>query len=390
MKKTILAVLVSITSLLAVSQFESSQTCKVCHPVIYDEHYSSAHRKSSIYSDPIHKAMWDKHPLKKKEQYKCAKCHTPNDKKVMDALASGKSALPQANKAQTEEGVSCVSCHNITDVKKHSKSNTNVITDNKKKLYSARSSEKASKNKTHEVKSSWFGMVTKSSGSPFHNIDFSNENYYNGGVCIGCHSHKENSHQFDVCNMDLDKANNTEKENCITCHMPDVQGSFSTNANDSKTHKYHGFTGSMHKPKMLAKYVLFELTKGSNGFDLTITNKANHDLLLHPLREGELRVVITRDKKEIKLSPVKFSRVIGKNGKPAMPFVANAVVQDTQIKAHEARKLHFDTNLKSGDSVDIRLGHYIVNAKAAKKLGLSENKELTKFTLFKQENVDIK
>ena len=390
MKKIALALLVAVSSLFAVSQFESSQTCKVCHPVIYDEHYSSAHRKSSIYTDPAHKAIWDKHPLNKKEQYKCAKCHTPNDQALMDSLAAGKKATPQQNKAQMEEGVSCVSCHNITDVTKHSKTNTNVITNDKKKLYSARTGEKGNKNKTHEVKTSWFGMFKESSGSPFHDIDFSNENYYNGNVCIGCHSHKQNSHKFEVCDMELDKAQNTEKENCITCHMPEVQGSFSTNAKDSKSHRYHGFAGAMHKPSMLAKYVTFEIQKGSNGFDVIITNKANHDLLLHPLREGELRVVIARDGKDITLPVVKFSKVIGKNGKRSLPFVANEVVKDDQIQAHESRKIHFNTPLQSNDAVDIRLGHYIVNAESAKALGLEGNKELTKFTLFKQENVIIK
>ena len=390
MKKIILALLISISSLFAVSQFESSQTCKVCHPVIYDEHYSSAHRKSSIYTDPIHKAMWDKHPLNKKEQYKCAKCHTPNDKQLIDSLAAKKSANPQQNKAQTEEGVSCVSCHNITDVKKHSKTNENIITKDKKTLYSARVGEKGNKHKTHEIKSSWFGMVTERTGSPFHDIDFSNENYYNGGVCIGCHSHKQNKHKFDVCDMELDTAENTEKENCITCHMPEVQGSFSTNAKDSKSHRYHGFAGAMHKPSMLAKYVTFEIVKSANGFDIVITNKANHDLLLHPLREGELRVVIARDGKDITLPVVKFSKVIGKDGKRSLPFIANSIVRDDQIKAHESRKLHFNNTLQSGDAVDIRLGHYIVNAEAAKMLGLEGNKEVTKFTLFKQENVNIK
>jgi len=388
MIKTALVILFSISTVFAVSQFESSQTCKVCHPVIYEEHSSSAHSKSSIYSDPIHKAVWDKHPLKAKEKYNCAKCHTPNDKRVIDALELSQPALPELNKAQ-EEGISCVSCHNIKDVELHSTTNKNIITTDGKKLYSARSGDKENSNKKYEIKTSWFGLVTEKSGSPFHDIDFTNENYYNGNVCIGCHSHKENAHQFDVCNMDIEKNDKEPKDNCITCHMPELQGSFST-SKSSKTHRYHGFTGSKHKPQMLAKYVTFELKKESKYFEITITNKANHDLLLHPLREGELRVVITRDSKEIALTPIKFIKTIGKDGKATMPWVANEVIVDTQIKAFESRKIHFDYALKSGDGVDIRLGHYIVNSKVAKNLGLQNHNELTKFTLFKQESIDVK
>ena len=385
-KKIVLATL-TIVNLFGVSQFESSQTCKVCHPVIYEEHFSSQHSKASIYKDPVHKAIWDKHPAKAKEKYKCAKCHTPNDKKIITALKDGGSALPEKNKAQLE-GVSCTSCHNIKNVEHHAKANKNIITPSKKKLFAARASERDNADKSYKTKSSWFGMVNEKSGSPFHDIDFTNDNFYNGNVCTGCHSHKQNNHQFDICNMDLDKNKNSEKENCITCHMPKVQGSFSTLMN-SATHRYHGFTGSIHKPDMLSKYVDLKLKKTANGFDIIITNNANHDLLLHPLRVGELQVNIKRDSKTINLTPVKFTRVIGKDDKPSMPWVADMVVKDNQIKAKEARVVHFKEKLISGDSVEIKLGHHIVNPKAAKKLGLDTHKNLTKFTLFKQENVTI-
>ena len=385
-----LALIISVIfiNLFGVSQFESSQTCKVCHPVIYEEHFSSQHSKASIFKDPIHKAIWDKHPAKAKEKYKCAQCHTPNDKKIITALKNGTSALPEKNKAQLE-GVSCASCHNIKNVEIHAKANKNIITSSQKKLFAARASERNNADKSYKTKSSWFGMVNEKSGSPFHDIDFTNENFYNGNVCTGCHSHKQNNHQFDICNMDLAKNKNSEKENCITCHMPKVQGSFST-LKSSPTHRYHGFTGSIHKPQMLTKYVDLKLKKTTNGFDVVITNKANHDLLLHPLRVGELQVTIKRDDKNIDLSPVKFIRVIGKNSKPSMPWVATKVLKDNQIKAKETRVVHFNKKLLSGDSVEIKLGHHIVNPKAAKKLGLDGDKKLTKFTLFKKEIITIK
>ncbi len=76
MKKTILFFLF-LGSLYATSQFETSKTCKGCHPTIYSEFYESAHRKASIFEDEIHKAIWDKHPSKAKDKYTCNECHTP-------------------------------------------------------------------------------------------------------------------------------------------------------------------------------------------------------------------------------------------------------------------------------------------------------------------------
>lgn len=382
-----LALLFGVESF-ALSQFQSSQVCKKCHPVIYQEHYESQHRKASIFNDKVHKAIWDRHPLKKKEKYGCAKCHTPNDKRVILALKNAESALPVDNKAQ-QEGVSCVSCHNIQSIEKHAKSNKNIITKNEKVLYSARESEKNVKDKKYKTQSSLFGFVTKNSGSPFHEIDFTNELYYNGNVCMGCHSHKENSHGFAVCTTDTSKSPNNEKENCITCHMPKVAGSFST-MSSAKTHRYHGFTGTVHKPKMLAKYVNISYSKAANGFNIHIKNHANHALLLHPLRKGELKVKIIRDNKSIELPNVNFVRVIGKDKKPSTPWVATEVLKNTQIQAKEDRSIFFNYPLKSGDKLIVTLGHYVVTPQAAKKLGLSDNKELIKFRVLKEEQFSVK
>ncbi|MEO1937489.1 MAG: multiheme c-type cytochrome [Sulfurimonas sp.] len=374
------------TQLFGLSNFQSSKTCQKCHPLIYKEHLGSQHKKASIFSDPIHKAVWDAHPLKKKELYKCAKCHTPNNKEAMAALKEHKKYLPQDNSA-SREGVSCVSCHKIESIKHNKASNTNILTKDTKKLFSARESEKSVKNKKFQLSRDFFGMVTKKSGSPYHDIDFSNELFYNGNVCMGCHSHKENAHKLKVCDTKLQEHPNTKETNCISCHMPQVKGSFTT-MYDSKTHRYHGFSGSIHQAQMLAKYVTIEMQKNDVGFDILITNKANHALLLHPLRIGELQVSIDRNGKTSSLKPVQFVRILGKEDHPAPPWIADKILKDTQIQAKEQRKIHFDYKLQKGDRLSVALGHYIISTKVAKKFGLDE--DLTKFILLKEEHFDVK
>lgn len=388
--KILILITLFIFNLQANDSYESSKTCKACHSNIYEEFYNSSHRKSSIYNDPIHKAVWEKHPKNKEEKYVCAKCHTPSDIELMDKLASGQKAMPQENKIQTQEPISCATCHSIESVEQHAKSNKNIRLNKEKTFYSARDGQKNNSNVEYETKSSLFGLVKEKSGSPFHKIDFSNDDYYTGKVCLGCHSHKQNSHEFDICSMDEAKYDQTATDkNCISCHMPMVEGSFS-NSKSTKKHRYHGFAGSIHKPQLLAKYVKISFEEVSDGFNVTIKNEANHQLLLHPLRVGELQVSITRDGKTKKLEAIKFMRVIGKDGKPTMPWLADTVIKDNHIKAKEARKIHFKETLQEGDYVEAILGHYIVNPKAAKKLGLDNNKDLTKFVLFKKENFIVK
>jgi hypothetical protein len=340
-------------------------TCKGCHPIIYSEFQNSMHKKSSIKDDKIHKAIWDRHPAKAKNNYICAKCHAPNG---------------------SHEGITCLSCHTITKIEHHKKSNSNIYEKRDKLLYSAQKGME-DKKIIYKEESSWFGLITKSIGSPYHDIDYTHQEYYTGEVCMGCHSHKQNSHGFTLCKTEKKGVN--KKENCITCHMPKIEGS-ATTIRESKTHAFHGFAGVINNPKILSKYIDIDLQKTDNGFNIIITNKAPHKLLTHPLRVVELHTKLKRDNKEEELKKHNFIRIIGKNKKPSMPWLATEVIKDNMIKANEKRVISFDKKLQKGDEIETTLGFFIVNPKAIDKLGLKDDKELSSFIPLKSRYFLIK
>ncbi len=368
--KTLFYILALSSVLFSSSSMHDLASCQKCHPVISEEFESSMHRKSSIYEDKVHQAIWDKHPAKEKDKYICSKCHTPN--------------------AQTKEeqhtGVTCISCHTIVDVKKHAKSNENIYAKDSKTLYSAEVGRESEVVKYKTV-TSWWGNKT-TVGSAYHDIDYTNEKYYNGAMCMGCHSHKQNSHQFDVCRTEEAGAK-SKSENCITCHMPKVGGS-ATTVRESATHAYHGFAGARVESRMLAKHINLSLEKSSNGFDITVENKAPHNLLIHPLRVVQLKATLVRDDKYIALETHTFVKAIGHKDKPSMPWVATQVVKDNMIKANEKRVVKYKETLQSGDRVEMVLGFFVVNPKVLKKLNLEGDKELTKFTVLKSQNFSVK
>lgn len=361
--KTLIYILALSSILFASVDSADSATCKKCHPIISAEFQSSMHKKSSIYDDKIHKAVWDKHPAKAKGDYKCAKCHTPNAK---------------SEKAQ-HEGITCISCHTIMSVEKHAKANKNIYTKKEKTFYSAEVGREGEKVEYKKV-TSWWGNKT-TVGSAYHDIDYTNENYYNGQMCMGCHSHKQNSHEFSVCTTEQEGAKDKES-NCITCHMPKVDGT-ATTVRLSKQHSFHGFTGARVNPEMLSKYVELRFTSSTKGFKIVVENKAPHNLMTHPLRVVQLKTTLIRDAKQTELETHTFVKVIGKNKKPAMPWLATEVVKDTMIKANEKRVVKFNEVLKSGDKVEVVLGYFVVNPKALKKLNLQDEKELKAFTILK-------
>jgi hypothetical protein len=189
---------------------------------------------------------------------------------------------------------------------------------------------------------------------------------------MGCHSHKQNSKGFTICDLEV-KEDSSSKENCISCHMPKVFGSF-VNQKDSKKHAFHGATALKIKPNLLSKYVSLSLKEQKQGFTIFVKNLANHTLTPHPLRVSKLKVTIERGKERVALEDKTFQKVIGNDGKPSMPWIATGVIEDNLIKAFEKRALHYEESLQKGDEVIVEFGYYLVKPKLLKKLKVEEEK----------------
>lgn len=348
----------------AVHDFAPSKACQECHTQIYSEFYGSMHANATPSQDPIHKAVWDRNPMNKKfNKYVCGKCHTPAADNLDKMLAKGEKALPDVNNPTHQEAISCAYCHRIQSIEKHTQSNTNII------------------NKTPN---SYYGTSDKGLESPYHKIiTDSNEHMQNGNVCIGCHSHNVNKAGLNLCSTNLN--DEMSGANCVSCHMPKVKGSKSS-ISDTGTHSFHGFAGSHFHSDMLTQYVDISILRNIDNFIVNIDNRSSHALLLHPLRVVVLKINVQRAHKTINLEKEVFVRVIGKDGKPAMPWIADSTIKDTMIKANEKRAVKRDFKLQNGDKVDVILGWFLVNPKAVKKLGLENEKAATEFHVFKKQS----
>lgn len=350
-----------------VHEFAPSEECASCHQKIYDEYYGSMHANATPDKDPIHKAVWDKHPHNTKlEQYSCGKCHSPAANNLDKMLTKGEKALPDVNNKTHQEAVSCAYCHRIESIQKHTQSNTNIITKENK---------------------SYFGSTRSSLESPYHKImTKENEHFANGNVCIGCHSHNVNKSGLNLCSTNVnDEMSGT---NCVSCHMPKVEGSFSSII-ETKTHSFHGFAGAHYNSDMLSKYVNISVLRNIDNFIVNVDNQSSHALLLHPMRMAVLKINVLRDGKTIELEKEVFVRVIGKDGKPAMPWAADTTIKDTMIQANEKREVKRDFKLQKGDKVNVVLGWFLVNPKALKSLGLENEKVAKEFHVFKKQSFEF-
>jgi len=365
--KFLFSMLLLISYINANYDFESNEVCKECHPVIYNEFKSTQHAKASIFKDEIHAAVWKKHPKNTKfKSYSCAKCHTPASSNIDDLITKHNGVVPDINNTTQIEGISCAYCHRIESIKHDWKMNVNVISKEEK---------------------SYFGSLKDHIDSPFHKIKTHSAHFNAGNVCIGCHSHKKNKYDMNVCSTNINYELNSI--NCVSCHMPKVEGSVST-MHKTKEHTFHGFPGTHTHQDMLSKYVNLELKKNAKKFSIIISNKSSHALSLHPMRVMQLRVLVTRGRNMVSLKDINFAKIIGADGKPTPPWLAKEVVKNTVINADEKRVVTYDYKLKKGDSVKVDIGYYLVNKKMLKKLNLENSKVATKFHLFKTKNFEIK
>ena len=353
--------------------------CKACHPAIVAEYQDSMHAKASIYSDAVHRALWAKHPLKKKGAYACAACHTPSD----PAVAGGK-GLPSDNAVQRSEPISCLGCHKIESIEKHARANRNIYTTKPRTFFSADPARRGEKLHFRE-RTGFFGLFRSKSGSPYHDIDYSDPVWYDGRVCMGCHSHAQNTKGFTLC--DLEVKQGSSKETCISCHMPRRPGTLA-NQKQSADHADHRFALHGRSLEELGHYLHLDLKRSVGGFTVTLHNEATHTLFPQPLRLAQLRITIERNNRQITLPPVAFIRRIGRDGKPAPSWLADSVIRDSTLKAGEQRPVSFDTPLQPGDRVTLEFGYRRVDPKMANKLGITDP-EATKFRIMKRKEIVI-
>ncbi|QFR48515.1 hypothetical protein FJR48_01740 [Sulfurimonas lithotrophica] len=358
--KIILSLLLLYSFSFSLNQYPSSESCNECHENIYREHAKSMHHKSSLFKDEIHAKVKN---AVNKDKYKCAICHMPATKNLR-AVMSGEEQ-PNPKSYRQTDGVSCFFCHQIS------------------KIYDSKAHKINFSNYNGEKKPTVFGNLKKPYESNEHHSK-NNEIYKNSEVCMGCHSHKQNSHGFEVCNT---KNQYDKTSDCIGCHMPSTPGTIEKkNKGLRESYKSHEFLG-VHSNEMVKKAVKLELSYKDEKINLIISNKMGHSIITHPMRLKFAKTVVKRDGKIIwsnfKDSPLEDKKatfiIVLKDAKdnPSMPHEAVGYKINQNLKAATSVNISYDIKLQRGDEITTTWISYIVNPKIAKKLDI-KTKELIK------------
>jgi len=314
----------------------SATECKTCHEEIYSQWKASMHANSTALKDPIHGAFYnavvgspEQEDLKKGGKYPvCLQCHAPT------AAKDGKTdltALPVYN-----EGVNCVTCHTITAFKGTKKPEGGLQLGMKAYEFSDTSLQGPGTNHTSP---NWQHPIFQNTANPA--IIKTN------AVCMGCHDKRKNSNKVALCQTGDEIAKSAGTTNCLSCHMPVVNGKVD-----------HSLMGG-HSAKMVGKGLVMTMTSSfSNTKTLAVSIKLANQLP-HNLPTGapfrNIFVKLTgfdKEGKEVWQSsqshPAKDDKQamlmyhLGDDkGNAAPPPKATQVLGDTRLKPYETRELKY-------------------------------------------------
>jgi hypothetical protein len=342
--KSFLLALSLLTSLLS-AKYLSNESCKECHEDIYYEYQSSYHSKT-YFNDELHRKVANKVSTK---TYDCAVCHMPGAPNVKE-LVSGEHR-PSSKYVEETDAISCFYCHQIGYVKQAHARNINYLS-----------------KKPAGYKPSMFGLLEDADDSDKH--EMLNNPIYKKNVCLGCHSHKRNSH--DVLIFDAMK-DNQDSTKCIKCHMPYTPGAVEkTNKKGRVEHRSHDFPG-IHNTELIKDSVELSIEVKDDNLELTIENKMPHPLIIQASRLKYLEITLKRDSKVIwknfKDSPMEDKKgafvieFLDENDKAvAIPAFAYKRGFVNNLKAEETRVIKYKIpSLQSGDVITASM--YVVLAK---------------------------
>jgi len=348
----------------------SATECKTCHEDIYSQWKGSMHANSTALKDPIHGAFYnavvgspEQEDLKKGGKYPvCLQCHAPT------AAKDGKTdltALPVYN-----EGVNCVTCHTITAFKGTKKPEGGLRLGIKAYEFSDTSLQGPG---TNHSSPDWQHPIFQNSANPA--IIKTN------AVCMGCHDKRKNSNKVALCQTGDEIAKSAGTTNCLSCHMPVVNGKVD-----------HSLLGG-HSAKMVSKGLLMTMQSISKDKTIVVTlklaNQLPHNLPTGaPFRNIYVKLTgLNKQGDEIWQStqshPIKDDKKamlmysLGDNdGQPAPPPKATQVLGDSRLKPFETRELNY--SLPAGNITKVRAVAYydLLLPPMKKKFPKPEHKDL--------------
>ncbi|WP_331774289.1 multiheme c-type cytochrome [Sulfurospirillum sp. 1612] len=325
-------------------RYSSSKYCVGCHVQQGKDWKSTWHSRSNRSSNILYAKVLDymasmSYKSAEDLEVNCAQCHSPKMgvKKVDASYAISKAlgietqetkAVHQAIHNETaQDGISCIICHNIANIKQTHHLNTRgfeAVTFGPSNVMSGPFKE------SHRT--TYHKMVQKS--------------YFRDDVntlCKVCHDgYKEKGVYFYATGLEYDSVKSDQK--CVDCHMskheksiiaPIVQGKVKAVERETRAHLFKGARNS----DILKSALKLQTSKHNDTLLLDLENITPHKLPTgFTGREIVIEVSYYQNSKRLKTLIKRINTLyVDKHGAETLAYIATKMASDTRLNPYEKR-----------------------------------------------------
>ncbi|MFA5233150.1 MAG: multiheme c-type cytochrome [Sulfurimonas sp.] len=280
----------------------SSAKCKSCHSEIFEQ-WSNSNHKHMAGSNPYYMVMETLAGEVEGQEFRkwCMSCHNPSALSLghpktthaMDGNFISNEHFEKGAKTllndfkehgnfRVEEGVSCITCHQITEAKSKGNASFTLSLEREKYLFEDSKSDLGR----------WFSEKLINANPKVHKESYSKELYKESRYCASCHDefHPQNGIKIVSTFEEWEKSpfNNpkdkTKHKNCIDCHMTYM-----------KDDKFAPLRGTSTEGGVIKDDVKVHYFAGSNHFLAGLRDKEHEEQTLQLLRTSAKLDVAIKD-----------------------------------------------------------------------------------------------
>jgi len=302
-----------------------------CHEEVFAQWKKSRHAKSSPIVDVLMREMYRElgadpqvEGATLNGQYPvCLTCHAPI------AAQEGSTLLTKHNYS---EGVSCLTCHTLVQLKESPPGQTLLGMD----AYQVSS--------THLQSPS--GRYLDKHSDAKHPLPMAPNqwNLRTSRACLGCHGKFDNQAGVNLCSTGIESRDMGDPVTCQSCHMPKTD--------DSTDHSMRGGNSEGMVNRALVMTLEAQPQADNIALSVRIENMLPHGFPTgSPLRNAYLRLTLYNEKDEMlwsnfstfPIDPAESPQSVFalELDNPRLPFRATKVLRDSRFTPRETRALHF-------------------------------------------------
>ncbi len=338
-------------------RFSNSVYCIGCHTQKGIDWKTTWHSKSNSKTNTMYKNILKyisdvTYETVGSVEVNCGQCHSPKmgvkrvdfsyDMAKMLGIETDetKEVEDAMHNSTSDDGISCIICHNIDKIK-----------------HAQGINKRGFKDVEFGPPEIVVGPYKESHRTSYHKMQ--SRDYFTKNVnklCLVCHYGYKDKNIYEYATGVEYKSSNSSKK-CVECHMgpikksiiaPKVYGNVKAVQRNTRRHLFKGIRNS----NIVKNFIKVSVTKNGSKITVSLKNTTPHNFPTgFTGREVDVSVIYKNDSKIISKQTKKINTLyVDKDNQETISYVANKMIFDKRLKPYEERKYVFDVDNRANNA----------------------------------------